>query len=122
MINSVLKKSQITSIIEGGFEYSNLQDIANTLNSFYASVWKNISNLIDTDDQYAANSSIVYSFYFKPTTETEIIVPLKDKPCHISAYPVKVLKKLNPKYIANFIQNPKYTAERILKNSFKNHF
>ena len=96
---SVLKKSQITSIIEGGIEYSNPQDIANELNSFYASVGRNLSNSFDSDNHYTASSSIVNSFYFKLTTESEIfeiIEALKDKPCHISTYPVKVLKKLNP--------------------------
>ena len=91
---SVLKKSQITAIIEDGVEYSNPQDIANALNSFYASVGINLSNSFETDNQYTANSSIVNSFYFKLTTESEIskiLEALKDKPCHISAYPVEVL-------------------------------
>ena len=40
----VLKKSQITSVLEGGIEYSNPLDGANELNSIYASVERNISN------------------------------------------------------------------------------
>ena len=105
---SVLKKSQITSIKEGGIEYSNPQDIANALNWFYASVGRNKSNSFDISNHYTAISSIVNSFYFKLTTVSEIygiIEALKDKPCHI--YPVKVLKKLNPIKAPALVQNHK---------------
>ena len=69
---SVLKKSQITSIIEGDIEYSYPQDIENALNSFYAPDGRNISNSFDSDNHYTASSSIVSSFYFELTTDSEI--------------------------------------------------
>ena len=85
---SVLMKSQITSTIEDGVEYSNPPDIANALNSFYASAGRNLSNSFDIDNHYIASSSLVNSFYFKLTPEFEIyeiIEPLIDKPCQFSA-------------------------------------
>ena len=85
--NSVLKMSQITSKIESGIEYSDPQDIANALNSFYASVGRNISNSFDSDNHFTASASTASSFYFKLTAESEIyeiIEALKDKPCHIN--------------------------------------
>ena len=90
---SVLKKSQITSIIESGTEYSNLLVIANALNSFYASVVRNLSNSFDTYNHHTSSSAIVNSFYLKLTMESEtpeIIENVEDKLCHISTYPVKV--------------------------------
>ena len=91
--------SQITSITESNKEYSNTQNIANALNSFCASAGRNISNSYDSDDYYTASSSMVNSFYLKLTTESEcsdFIEALINNPCHISTYPIKVLKKLNP--------------------------
>ena len=80
--NGFLKKSQITSIIEGGIEYSKPQDVATAFNSFCASVGRNTSNSFDSDNHYTASSPIVNSFYFKLTTESEIfevVEALKDK-------------------------------------------
>ena len=69
---SVLKKSQTTPIIEGGIEYSNPQDFANALNSFYASVGRNVASSFDSGNHYTASSSMVNSFYFELTLESEI--------------------------------------------------
>ena len=99
LINSVIKpgytkKTAIESLLVNGKSVRNDNEIADTLNNFFASVGSNISNNINsnhTDHLKYLRGHYDQSFKLFPSTSVDIhkiICSLKNKNSHISSIPV----------------------------------
>ena len=94
--------SDIKSIFHNDSLFSQPNTIASIFNSYFSSVGQIISDSFPNDNQLE-NSTIqnlpVNSFFFSYVNNKEvktIISSLKNKSSHISTYPAKVIKFLEP--------------------------
>ena len=114
------KVISIRSLIVNNELTENPSEIANAFNEYFCSIGRIISNSLDSVQISSPRTGIttpVNSFYFHEPSVFDVgkaINSLKNKSSHISTYPVKVLKYLEP------ILSP--ILATILKKSFQQGF